>query len=123
MKLKIFILVSLLLTGSIAYACGPYYYSASDNRIYRILPPLWQASSYATDDFETRNILAWSKQTGCKDTAAIRQAIYKGTLAQWDEFYVRERNTTIGLGWFGENAFVRLLSQRPDTSAIAVLEM
>ena len=123
MKLKSFILVSLLLTGSIAYACGPYYYSASDNRIYRILPPLWQASSYATDDFETKNILAWSKQTGCKDTAAIRQAIYKGTLAQWDEFYVRERNTTIGLGWFGENAFVRHLSKRHDTSAIGVLYM
>ena len=124
MKLKSFILVSLLVcAGGAAFACGPWYYSAADNRIYRILPPLWQESSYVTDDFVTKNILAWSKQTGCKDTAAIRQAIYKGTLAQWDEFYVRERNTTIGLGWFGENAFVRHLSKRHDTSAIGVLYM
>ena len=108
MKLKSFILVSLLVcAGGAAFACGPWYYSAADNRIYRILPPLWQESSYVTDDFVTKNILAWSKQTGCKDTAAIRQAIYKGSLAQWDEFYSREDNSTTGLGWFGENSFVR----------------
>ena len=124
MKLKSFILVSLLVcAGGAAFACGPWYYSAADNRIYRILPPLWQESSYVTDDFVTKNILAWSKQTGCKDTAAIRQAIYKGSLAQWDEFHSREDNSTTGLGWFGENSFVRHLSKRQDVSAIGVLYM
>lgn len=121
--LKRFILVSIMLSGGIAYACGPYYYSASDNRIYRILPPLWQASPYASDNFETRNIIAWSKQTGCKDTAAIRQAIYKGSLAQWDEIYSREQNKTTGMKWFRENAFIHHLIKHYDLNAIEVLYM
>lgn len=92
--LKLFILVSMMLFASISYACGPYYYSAVDCRIYRILPPLWQASSYVMDDFETKNIITWSKQTGCKDTAAIRQAIYQGTLSDWEKAYENKVHKT-----------------------------
>ena len=79
--LKSFILVSLLVClDGVASACGPWYYSASDNMLYRIVPPLWKTP--LSDDFTTKNIILWSKQTGFRDTAAIRRAVY----TEWDKF-------------------------------------
>ena len=127
--LKLSILVSLLLAGGSAYGCGPYYYSPADNRIYRIVPPLWKPTASVDEDFATKNILLWSRQTGCTDTAAIRQAIYEGSLAQWEEFYnivatIFAKRGGVGdaaSDWFSRNAFVRHLLKRKDTSAIALL--
>ena len=112
--LKLSILVSILLAAGNAYACGPYYYSAVDNRIYRIVPPLWKPSATVDGDFATKNILLWSRQTGCTDTAAIRQAIYEGSLAQWETLHTM---TTP----FSFNPFVRHLTRWHDTSAVALL--
>lgn len=127
--LKLSILVSLLLAAGSACACGPYRYSAADNCIYRIVSPLQELTTTANDDFATKNILLWSRQTGCTDTAAIRQAIYEGTLAQWEEFYNMVATLSSKRGaegeatsdWFSRNAFVLQLSKRHDTSAVALL--
>ena len=116
---KLSILVSILLAAGSAYACGPFYYSAADNRIYRIVPPLQKLTTTAGEEFAANNILLWSRQTGCSDTAAIRQAIYDGTLAQWEEFYNMKQIQRSD--WFSNNAFVRHLLKRHDTSAVALL--
>ena len=120
--LKHFILVSLLVCiSNAALACGPFYYSAADNRIYRIVPPLWVESTTVSEDFATQNVKLWSKQTGCGDTDAIREAIYEGSLAEWETFYQQEGNDTKGLGKLSENAFIKHLAKRKDTSAKKVL--
>ena len=82
MKLKPFTLVSLLLMSlASAFACGPYYCSSAENDIYRLLPYGAEGPGMRLNpDFSKSNILLWSKQTGCRDTAAIRQALYTG----WD---------------------------------------
>lgn len=115
---KLSILVSLLLTVSTSYACGPYYYSAADNRLYRLLPPLWNATTTVSPDFATQNILLWSRQTGCNDTAAIRKAVYEGTLAQWES--LRDHGSTRS-DWFASNAFVQHLTKRNDIAAEELL--
>ena len=124
--LKRFILVSLLLiAGKAAFACGPWYYSAADNRIYRILPPLWQPSSSMTDDFETKNIMAWSRQTGCRDTAAIRRALYTewNKFADW-EALLYETTVTFSAAKYNpmvDNGFCHHLVQTSDTDAVKLL--
>ena len=112
-----------MLAGGVAYACVPYYYSAADNRIYRLLPPLYKPSSSVCDDFATKNIMLWSRQTGCRDTAAIRQAIYEGSLAQWENLNSAAKSFQAGEDWFGDNAFVRHLSRQKDVSAIELLRL
>lgn len=120
--LKLFILVSLLACITHAtLACGPFYFSAADNRIYRIVPPLWEEPTTVNDDFATQNVNLWSKQTGCGDVKAIREAIYEGSLAEWEEFYCQEKIDTKLLGTFGDNAFIRHLAKQNDTNAIKVL--
>ena len=104
---KSFILVSLLHCMALlcaapsALACGPWLYSAADNGIYRIVPPRWQAPTTVDKDFPTRNVVLWSQQTGCRDTAAIRQAVYHGTLADWESLYnhtASRWSSAVGLG-------------------------
>lgn len=82
--LKRFILVSFLVSLSgVAFACGPWYYSADENDIYRILPYGAEGPKVQLrPDFRKKNILLWSRQTGCRDTAAIHQALYTG----WSNF-------------------------------------
>lgn len=94
--LKSFILVSFLLSVSgAAYACGPWFYSANASDIYRILPYGAEGPALQLNpDFRKKNILLWSKQTGCKDTAAIRQALYNGTLTDWEKVYENKVNVT-----------------------------
>lgn len=119
--LKPFILVSLLLCGLRAIACGPWYYTADDNDIYRLLPYGAEGPAVAlSPDFSRENLLLWSKQTGCKDTAAIRQAIYKGTLQDWQQLYQRPDNSTTS-GWFAANPFVKHLAKRHNRDAIQLL--
>lgn len=119
--LKPFILVSLmLLAGGKASACGPWYYNAEDNDIYRILPYGKEGPALPlTPDFCRKNIMLWSQQTGCPDTAAIRRAIYKGTLADWEALYRNGKNTS--KSWFASNAFVKQLLRRRDNDAIRIL--
>lgn len=123
--LKSFILVSLFLSASGAsVACGPWYYSAADNRIYRFLPPAWQAPVSVTEDFETKNIIAWSKQTGCKDTAAIRSALYTdwNNFVDWDKL-LWEMTTSSAAPYnpMTENLFCRHLVATMDTDAVRLL--
>lgn len=120
--LKLFILVSLLACVNIAsWACGPFYYSAADNRIYRIVPPLWEEPTTVSDNFATENVKLWSKQTGFRDIEAIREAIYEGSLVEWESFYLQEDYDIHGLGKFGDNGFVKHLAKYKDNSAIKVL--
>lgn len=120
--LKIFILVSLLLAASgAAMACGPYYFSAADCHLYRLFPPCGKDPGAINNGFAEHNIMLWSEQTGCNDTAAIRKAIYEGTLAQWEDFYQDQLKDSINMGWFSKNAFVLHLYKQHDVSAQTVL--
>ena len=87
--LKPFILVSLLLSASLAtFACGPWYYSAAENDIYRILPYGVEGPALQLNpDFSKQNILLWSRQTRFPDTASIRQALYDQwpLYGQWED--------------------------------------
>ncbi len=110
------------------FACGPAYFSAADNRIYRILPPLWQAPEDPAEmSFATRNILLWSKQTGCRDTAAIRNAIYQGSLADWETLYkkyVLAQQVDVdrhNKAFFGNSFVKRLQGSHPDKEGIRIL--
>ena len=126
MKLKPFILVSLLiLTGSTACACGLWYCSSAENDIYRLLPYGAEGPALQiTPDFSKKNILLWSRQTGCKDTAAIRRAIY----TEWDNFMDWEKllsemrngngkNTEMAI----RNTFCRKLVENSDTDAVRLI--
>ena len=106
----------LLLVSHRAVACVSFYYSAADNRIYRFLPPLWQPSQPTS--FATKNIALWAQQTGCRDTAAIREAIYRGTLADWQWASGMDVRPD---AWFRKNAFVRRLKKRDDVEAVRLL--
>lgn len=119
---KLFILASLLLAFSVqAPACGPWYYTAEDNDIYRLLPYGTEGPALSlSPDFSVQNIALWSQQTQCKDTAAIRQAIYKGTLDDWNRLYLHPDNSAT-TGWFANNAFVKHLAKRHDSDAIKLL--
>lgn len=119
--LKPFILASLLLLASgKIHACGPWYYNAEDNDIYRILPYGQEGPALPlSPDFSRKNILLWSQQTGCRDTAAIRQAVYKGSLADWENLYRNGKSTS--KNWFSTNAFVKQLLKRRDSDAIRLL--
>ena len=123
--LKRFIPVSLfLLVSGAAFSCGPWYYSAADNRIYRLLPPLWQPPTSVTDDFEAKNILAWSRQTGCRDTAAIRQALYTGwnRFSDWEAFlHGMTVTSSANHNPMTANRFCRHLVQTSDTDAVRLL--
>ena len=124
-KLKSFILTSLLLAvGGNAIACGPWYYSAADNEIYRILSPLWKDYSTVKEDFATRNIMLWSRQTGCRDLEAIRNAVYE----EWDNFddwkqLLGEMKSAgrSAQSRMTDNAFCRHLVKTNDTSAVRLL--
>lgn len=123
--LKSFILVSLFFSVcGASFACGPYYYSAADNRIYRFLPPDWQTPISFVEDFETKNIMAWSKETGCKDTAAIRSALYTdwNNFIHWDTL-LWEMTTTSAAPHnpMTENLFCRHLVATMDTDAVRLL--
>ena len=123
--LKSFILVSLFLSVSgVSFACGPWYYSAADNRIYRFLPPNWQTPTSFVEDFETKNIKAWSKETNCKDTAAIRSALYTdwNNFVNWDEL-LWEMTTSSAAPYnpMTENMFCRHLVATMDTDAVRLL--
>lgn len=123
--LKSFILVSLFLSVSgVSFACGPWYYSAADNRIYRFLPPDWQTSISFIEDFETKNIKTWSKETGCKDTAAIRSALYTdwNNFVNWDELLWEMLNSSAApYNPMTENTFCRHLVATMDTDAVRLL--
>lgn len=110
---KLSILASLLLAANAAMACGPWYFSAADNRIYHLLPPLWQSASTVQEDFATKNILLWAEQSGCDDTAAIRSAIYGSSLADWEAIHDNTSTTT--------NSFVAHLQRAGDRDAIELL--
>ena len=119
---KLFILASLLLAYSVqALACGPWYYTAEDNDIYRLLPYGAEGPALSlSPDFSGQNVALWSQQTKCKDTEAIRQAIYNGTLDDWNRLYLHPDNSTT-TGWFANNAFVKQLAKRHDNDAIKLL--
>lgn len=119
--LKPFILVSLLLfLGGATFACGPYYFSAADSRIYHILPPEWYSTVSNNNDFCDQNVLLWSSQTGCKDTAAIRKAIYDASLTDW-KWANKTDGTIVCQDWFKNNSFVRHLLKKRDHEALHVL--
>lgn len=118
--LRLFIAVSLLFSAVSAAACGPWYYSAADNRIYYIEFPLWTPPT-TDDDFESQNIKLWSRQTKCKDTAAIRQAVYGGTLGEWEAVYLVLNGHKADMGALGKNKFVRHLCKHKDIKAVKVL--
>lgn len=122
--LKSFILVSLLVcTGGAAFACGPWYYSASDNRLYRIVPPLWKAP--LSDDFTTKNIILWSRQTHFRDTAAIRRAVYTewDKFVNWEELLWEMQNSAAAPynPLSADNKFCAHLVERQDTDAVRLL--
>lgn len=123
--LKSFILVSLFLSVSgVSFACGPWYYSAADNRIYRFLPPDWQATVSFVEDFETKNIKAWSKETNCNDTAAIRRALYTdwNNFVNWDELlWEMTHSSAAPYNPMTENTFCRHLVATMDTDAVRLL--
>ena len=110
------------------FACGPFYYSAADCRLYRLYSPHGSVTGFVNNDFATRNILLWSQQTGCRDTAAIRRAVYQGSLADWERLYERLilkrlTNGTVCLdAWFETNCFVKRLQKSGiDKEAIRIL--
>lgn len=120
-KSNIFIIVSLLLTLSrTALACGPYYYSAADYHIYR-LPSLPGKEYY---NFEMRNSIAWSHQTGCRDTMAIYNALY----SEWENFgdwesllqHIRQRKCRMS-NPMSHNAFCKHLISTKDSDAVRLL--
>lgn len=122
--LKSFILVSLLVClDGVASACGPWYYSASDNRLYRIVPPLWKTP--LSDDFTTKNIILWSKQTGFRDTAAIRRAVYTewDKFVNWEELLWEMQNSAAAPynPLSADNKFCAHLVERQDTDAVRLL--
>ena len=122
--LKSFILVSLLVClDGVASACGPWYYSPSDNRLYRIVPPLWKAP--LSDDFTTKNIILWSKQTGYRDTAAIRRAVYTewDKFVNWEELLWEMQNSaaTPYNPLSADNKFCAHLAEKQDTDAVRLL--
>lgn len=123
--LKSFILVSLFLSVSgVSFACGPWYYSAADNRIYRFLPPDRQTPISVIEDFEIKNIKTWSKETGCKDTAAIRSALYTdwNNFVDWDELLWEMTNSSAApYNPMTENTFCRHLVATMDTDAVRLL--
>ena len=123
--LKSFILVSmfLIVSGNI-FACGPWFYSAADNRIYHFLPPGWQKPISAMENFESKNIVAWSRQTGCKDLEAIKSAIYTDwdNFANWDELLWDMLNSSdVKHNPMTENGFCRHLVETMDTDAVRLL--
>ena len=66
--LKSFILVSLFLSVSgVSFACGPWYYSAADNRIYRFLPPDWQTSISFIEDLSDGRLAVRTYERGVED--------------------------------------------------------
>lgn len=73
------------------------------------------------DDFETKNIKLWSQQTGCKDTAEIRRAVYEGSLADWEAVYRYMKDDGNELGPLSKNRFVRDLVKKNDMRAVEVL--
>ena len=73
------------------------------------------------DDFETKNINLWSQQTGCKDTAEIRRAVYEGSLADWEAVYRYMKDDGDELGPLCKNRFVRDLVKKNDIRAVEVL--
>ena len=123
--LRSFILVSIFLSvGGVSLACGPFYFSAADNRIYRFLPPGWQAPMSTGDNFEIKNVIAWSRETGCKDTAAIMSALY----TEWNDFFaweelLREMTTSSAApnSPMMKNTFCRHLVATKDTDAVRLL--
>lgn len=122
--LKSFILASLLVcTNGAAFACGPWYYSASDNRLYRIVPPLWKAP--LSDDFTTKNIILWSRQTHFRDTAAIRRAVYTewDKFVNWEELLWEMQNSAAAPynPLSADNKFCAHLVERQDTDAVRLL--
>jgi hypothetical protein len=120
-KLKPFILASLLTLPLGVLACGPFVFTASDYRIYRIVPNSWSLPTIVHDDFETKNIILWSQQTGCKDTADIRRAVYEGSLADWEAVYRYMKDDGNELGPLSKNRFVRDLVKKNDMRAVEVL--
>lgn len=125
-KLRKYILVSLLTAlGGSASACGPFIYSAIDNRIYRIVPPNYQMPDQAQETFADRNVALWSRQTGCFEQEAIREALYGG----WDNYIDWER-MLVGIAenkhFFANpmaqnNAFCRRLMATADTDAVRLI--
>lgn len=119
--LKLFIAASLFFVATRVSACGPYDFSASDNRIYRIVSPMWSLPTTVYEDFETKNINLWSRQTGCKDTAEIRRAVYEGSLADWEGVYRYMKYGEAGQSGFAKNRFVQHLIKHNDIRAVEVL--
>jgi len=126
MKLKAFILVSLFaVLGGSSFACGPFIYTAADNRIYRILPPLYKATDMAGNSFAERNLQLWSQQTGCSDTTAIRQALYSGwdNYMDWQQLLAKmhDGKKAYSEQMVMDNAFCRQLVFSANTEAVQLI--
>ena len=131
--LKSFILVSLFISASEAsFACGPWYYGAETTDIYRILPYGAEGPALQLNpDFRKRNILLWSRQTGFRDTTAIRQALYTdwAYFPDWEEPLLLAQRGEIPSYPKGEersaliidNAFVKHLITTRNTDALQLL--
>jgi len=128
--LKIFILGNLLLTAAQSFACGPFYSAPEDMHIYRLLPYGEELRYYDPyfDNFKVKNILLWSKQTGFKDTALIRDDIY-GDLppSQWEDCLALEKYGELYPGQYEScgilvgNPFLQHLIKSHDEDAIRLL--
>lgn len=113
MKLKRYILVSLLLLCGRALACGPGPMVLPDDcDLYRVLP---YGAEYKEPDYGRveANCRAWQRAVGGKVTLEeVRKAVYGFTLADWERV---QRGDDCG------NAFCRRLLALRDTDAVRLL--
>lgn len=109
--------------GGAAMAYGPFYYSAADNRIYRLPASLLSHPLSVTEDFVGHNIRAWSRQTGFRDTAAIRRALYLDwdNFGDWADLLWEMQLPSPQYNSMNENAFCRHLVSTNDTDAVRLL--
>lgn len=128
--LKSFILGSLLLMAAQSFACGPYYSAPEDMNIYRLLPYGEELRYYDPyfDNFRVKNILLWSKQTGFKDTALIRDDIYSAwPPSQWEDCLQSEKYGELYPGQYESrgilagNPFPQHLIKSHDEEAIRLI--
>lgn len=128
LKLSI-IIVSLLIVSRAAVACGPWYTSVRDVDIYRILPYGMEGrDALRAGHFAADNCRLWARQVGIKDTAAVREAVYGGNLAQWEHVYrmltggdTASMGVNVNANGFMKNRFVCRLISRRDTDAVRLL--
>ncbi len=113
MRLKNFIVASLLLFGSHALACGPGpFVTPGDNDLYRILPYYAELAEVQDGRVEA-NCRAWMRSVGGGvKMADVKAAVYDFSLREW---------LRVQQGDDCGNAFCRRLLARKDKEALQLL--